>query len=350
MRGGEKVLEAMCELFPQADIFTHVYDPAAISPTIRQHNVSVTFIDKLPKATKKYQNYLPLMPLALEQLDLREYDLVISSESGPAKGVITRPDALHICYCHTPMRYVWDMYHDYRDGSGAIKRLLMPPLIHYLRMWDYVSAARVDHFVANSRFVAGRIEKHYRRTATVIHPPVSCDDFAITDGVHDFYLMVGQLVNYKRTDIAIKAFNETGRKLVVIGDGEQLPELRRTAGPTITIMGRQSFSVMCDHYSRCKALIFPGIEDFGIVPLEAMASGRPVIAFRRGGALETVVENVTGLFFDEQTPSALNDAIVKFEALEQTFRPETIRVHAQKFDKQEFKRKFQEFVSQCRVK
>lgn len=347
MRGGEKVIEALCELFPQADIFTHVYDPAAISPTLRQHKISTTFIQKLPKSTLKYHNYLPLMPLALEQLDLREYDLVISSESGPAKGVVTRPDALHICYCHTPMRYVWDMYHDYRAGACVLKRLLMPPLIHYLRMWDYVSAGRVDYFVANSQFVADRIRKHYRRTAAIVHPPVSGDDFAISDKVEDFYLMVGQLVRYKRTDVAIEAFNKSGRKLVIIGAGEQLDESRRTAGPNITVMGSQPFSVIRDHYSRCKALIFPGIEDFGIVPLEAMASGRPVIAFRKGGALETVVENVTGLFFDEQTSSALNSEIVKFELMEQMFEPETIRAHALNFDKKEFKRKFLEFVVQC---
>lgn len=344
MRGGEKVVEALCELFPQADIFTHVYDPEAMSLTIKLHKVTTTFIQKLPKAKTKYQSYLPLMPLALEQLDLREYDLVISSESGPAKGVITRPDAVHICYCHTPMRYVWDMYHDYRETAGVLTKLLMPPLIHYLKLWDYVSSARVDHFIANSSFVASRIAKHYRRNATVIHPPVASTDFVVSTERADFYLMVGQLVRYKQTGIAVEACNASSRKLVVIGDGEQLKELKDMAGPTVTVMGKQPFHVIREHYSRCKALLFPGVEDFGIVPLEAMASGRPVIAYRKGGALETVIDGVTGLFFDQQTPAALNDAMTHFESAGESFDPVAIRNHALTFDKESFKEKIAEYV------
>lgn len=344
MRGGEKVLEALCELFPQADIFTHVYTRGVVSETIKRHKVFPTFIQKLPKASQKYQTYLPLMPLALEQLDLRGYDLVISSESGPAKGVVVSPSTPHICYCHTPMRYVWDMYHDYLENAGRITRLLMPPLIHYLRLWDLASAARVDHFVANSAFVAKRIEKHYRRNAVVINPPVSADDFSISEQTEDFYLMVGQLVRYKRTDLAVDAFNQSGKRLIIIGDGEQLEDLKRVAKPNITVMGRQHFPVIREYYSKCKALIFPGVEDFGIVPLEAMASGRPVIAYRKGGALETVVEGVTGLFFDRQTPEALNDAVAAFELICETFDPHAIRNHALSFDKEAFKRKFMDYV------
>lgn len=346
MRGGEKVVEALCELFPQADIFTHVYDPDAMSPVIKRHKVTTSFIQKLPKASKRYQSYLPLMPLALEQFDLRDYDLIISSESGPAKGVITRPDALHICYCHTPMRYVWDMYHDYRSQAGRLTRLIMPPLIHYLKMWDYASAGRVDHFVANSRFVESRIGKHYRRTADVIHPPVATSDFTVSSGHDDFYLVVGQLVRYKRVDIAVEAFNRLGKRLVIIGEGEALAEIRRAAGPHVQVLERQPFSVIRDHFSRCRALIFPGTEDFGIVPVEAMACGKPVIAFQAGGALETVVDGTTGVFFKEQSAEALSAAIAWFETHEKAFDPEQIALHARQFDREIFKQRMSALISE----
>jgi glycosyltransferase involved in cell wall biosynthesis len=344
MRGGEKVLEALCELFPHADIFTHVYDPEAISPTINRHKIKTSFIQKLPFVLKKYQSYLPLMPIALEQFDLRGYDLVISSESGPAKGVITGPDTLHVCYCHTPMRYVWDMYQEYRGKAGKMTNLLMPPLIHYLRMWDLVTASRVDHFIANSAFVARRIRKHYRREAEIIHPPVAISDFSVAENIEDFYLVVGQLVSYKKIDLAVEAFNRSGKRLVIIGDGEQRAEIEKKAKANITVMGRQPFSVIRDHYSRCKALVFPGVEDFGIVPVEAMASGRPVIAFRKGGALETVKEGVSGMFFDEQTPASLNDVICRFEAVQDNFIPDRIVQHAGLFDKNIFKERFGELI------
>lgn len=344
MRGGEKVIEALCELFPQADIFAHVYDPSAVSPLINRHKIKTSFIQKLPFAVRKYQSYLPLMPMALEQFDLRDYDLIISSESGPAKGVVTRPDALHVCYCHTPMRYVWDMYHDYLESAGRIARILMPPLIHYLRMWDLASASRVDHFVANSSYVAKRIKKHYHRDAEVIHPPVATSDFSISERQEDFYLMVGQLVSYKRVDLAVEAFNRSGKQLIIIGEGEQRKELERLAKENIKIKGRQPFSVIKEYYMNAKALVFPGVEDFGIVPVESMASGRPVIAFRGGGALETVVENKTGLFFDQQTPESLNDAINRFENMQQGFSPKTISTHARSFGKENFKNRFADMI------
>lgn len=346
MRGGEKVVEAVCELFPQADIFTHVYDPSAVSPTIRQHKVTTTFIQKLPLAGKKYQSYLPLMPLALEQLDLRAYDLIISSESGPAKGVITRPDATHICYCHTPMRYVWDMYLDYRKSAGTLKKLLMLPLIHYLKMWDYVSAGRVDYFIANSRFVAERIAKHYRCPAEVIHPPVATADFEPSPGHEDFYLVMGQLVGYKRVDIAVEAFNRLGRRLVIIGEGEALAEVKRMAGPKVEVLGWQPFTVIRDHLARCRALVFPGEEDFGIVPVEAMACGKPVIAYQAGGALETVINGETGLFFGQQTSDSLIDAVQRFESAESAFDAQRIAGHARMFDKEIFKKKITGFIQE----
>jgi glycosyltransferase involved in cell wall biosynthesis len=336
MRGGEKVVEALCDMYPQADIFTHVYDPAAVSDKIRRHRIIPTFINSLPRAARMYKNYLPLMPLALEQLDLRGYDLIISSESGPAKGIVPPPEALHVCYCHTPMRYIWNMYHDYRSSAGRVARLMMPPLTHYLRMWDVSSAARVDSFVANSATVARRIERYYGAKSVVIHPPVDTEAFAIT-APSDFYLMAGELVAYKRPDLAVRAFNQMKRKLVVIGGGEMLEELRRLAGPTVKILGAQPFEVLKQHYAECLALIFPGEEDFGMVPVEAMASGRPVVAFGRGGATETVKQGVSGVFFSEQTVEAIVAAV---DALARTpFVPETIAAHARQFGRDQFLQK-----------
>jgi glycosyltransferase involved in cell wall biosynthesis len=343
-RGGEKVLEALCELFPDADIYTHVLDPLGTSETILKHSIETTYIQKLPFATKLYQKYLPLMPMALEQLDLREYDLVISSESGPTKGVLTSPSTLHLCYCHSPMRYVWDMYQEYIETSKGLTRLLMPPLIHYVRLWDYASAARVDRFIANSHHVAKRIQKHYRRSAEVIYPPVDTKAFTPAKHHDDFYLVVGQLVGYKRTGLAVEAFNRMGKPLIVIGEGADLEPLRAKAKPNVTLLGRQPFSVMQDHFARCKALIFPGEEDFGIVPVEAMASGRPVIAFRKGGALETVVDGTTGLFFDKQTPEAIIAAVEEFEQMQDRFSVEQIVEHAQKFGRARFQQNMKNFI------
>lgn len=344
MRGGEKVLEALCEMYPEADIYTHVYVPEVVSETIRKHRVVPTFINRLPRAPRMYKTYLPLMPLALEQLDLRDYDLILSSESGPAKGVIAPPHALHVCYCHTPMRYIWNMFHDYRASAGSLARLAMPSLAHYLRLWDVASAARVDSFVANSATVAGRIRRYYGLDANVIHPPVDTAAFSPcpSSELGDYYLMAGELVSYKRPDLAVRAFNELKQKLVVIGGGEMLSEIRRLAGPTVSVLGPQPFEALKHHYARCRALIFPGEEDFGMVPVEAMASGRPVIAFGRGGATETVANDLTGLFFDEQTIDAISNSIARFERM--TFEPEAIVAHAQQFGREPFIRKMRSHI------
>ncbi|MGL4635493.1 MAG: glycosyltransferase [Beijerinckiaceae bacterium] len=337
MRGGEKVVESLCRLFPQADIFTHVYDPEAVSPLIRSHKVTTSFISRLPRPKQNYKSYLPLMPMALEQLDLRGYDLIISSESGPAKGIIPPPGALHACYCHSPMRYIWNMYHDYREQQGLLKRLAMAPLSHYVRNWDAVSSTRVDRYIANSHNVRQRINRYYHRGAHVIHPPVSVTDFAPVpaDQLGDFHLMAGELVGYKRPDLAVEAFNRLGRKLVVIGGGEMLPAIQRLAGPTVSVLGPQPFDVLRDHYAHCRALVFPGEEDFGIVPVEAMASGRPVLAYARGGAKETVVENLSGLFFEEQTVESLIDGLERMDRM--SVDPQGIILHANQFSEVAFR-------------
>jgi glycosyltransferase involved in cell wall biosynthesis len=344
MRGGEKVIEALCEMYPQADIFTHVYVPETVSERIRQHRIIPTFINGLPRSARMYKTYLPLMPLALEQLDLRGYDLIISSESGPAKGIIAPPDAVHVCYCHTPMRYIWNMYHEYREGAGRFTRLMMPPLAHYLRMWDVTAARRVDSFVANSATVARRIHRYYGVDATVVHPPVDTGSFSVATAsdLGDYYLMAGELVAYKRPDLAVTAFNEMGLKLVVIGGGEMLDQVRRLAGPTVTVMGPQPFEVLKRHYAHCRALIFPGEEDFGMVPVEAMASGRPVVAFGRGGATETVADGVTGVFFAEQTVPALSAAVRRLADLD--INPDRIAAHAGEFGREPFFRKMRQHI------
>jgi glycosyltransferase involved in cell wall biosynthesis len=336
MRGGEKVVEALCDLYPQADIFTHVVVQEALSEKLLAHDIKTSLIARLPRATTWYKKYLPLMPLALEQLDLREYDLIISSEAGPAKGIIPPPHALHVCYCHSPMRYIWNMYHDYRSSAGRIARVAMPLLTHYLRMWDQGVATRVDTFVANSQNVAARIRQYYRRDARVVYPPVDSEAFGPVseEGPEDFYLMAGELVSYKRPDLAVKTFNALGKPLVVIGGGEMLDTLRRQARGNIEFFGPQPFDRLRDYYRRCRALIFPGEEDFGIVPVEAMASGRPVVAFGRGGATETVVDSITGVLFEKQTVDDLADAVSRLEKME--FDAKEIANHGRAFGKARF--------------
>lgn len=339
MRGGERVLETFCDMFPQADIYTHVVDRANLSDTLNRHEIRTTFISKFPFATRHYQKYLPFMPRALEELDLSDYDLVISSESGPAKGVLTNPDAFHLCYCHSPMRYIWDLYPDYLNGSGFLARQLFPGIAHRLRTWDVTSAARVDQFVANSSFVKRRIEKFYRRDSEVIFPPVAFSEFAAarTDAPGEYYLAAGELVGYKRFDLAVDAFTRLNKRLLIVGDGEQRKDLQRRAGPSVEFLGRVDFSELKQHFAACKALIFPGAEDFGMIPVEVMASGRPVIAYGKGGALDTIIDGATGLLFQDQSIDSLLDAIERFEASE--FDRDVIQAHAAKFGPDEFRAK-----------
>jgi glycosyltransferase involved in cell wall biosynthesis len=347
MRGGERVLERLIRLYPEADVFTHVYVPDAMSETIRRQKVRTSFIQKLPGAARHYQKYLPLMPMALEQIDLRGYDLVISSESGPAKGVIAPADALHVCYCHSPMRYLWDHYHDYRETAGAVTRALMPPLFNYLRNWDVTSAARVDAFVANSSFIRKRIRRAWHREAVVVHPPVATGEFRPAETIGDSFLWVGQMTPYKRGDIAVDAFNRLGLPLVMVGEGEMAAELRRRAKPNIRFITRLDFAGLKQAYATSRALIFTAEEDFGIVPVEANASGRPVIAYGRGGVLDSIVPDATGLFFEEQTGESLAEAVRRFERWERDFDPAAALANAQRFAPERFDERFLAAVAQA---
>jgi len=339
MRGGERVLEAFSEMFPEADIFTHIVQRDQLSDQLNSHEIKTTFISKMPLANKHYQKYLPFMPRALEELDLSDYDLVISSESGPAKGVVVRPDAFHLCYCHSPMRYIWDLYPHYLNASGFLARQVFPGIAHRLRTWDVTTAARVDQFVANSSFVRQRINKYYRRESEVIFPPVAVSEFeaAAIDGPGEYYLAAGELVGYKRFDLVVEAFTKTGKPLVVVGEGEQLKQLEKMAGPNVKLVGRVPFSELKQRFGACKALVFPGEEDFGMVPVEVMSAGRPVIAYGRGGALDTVVDGKTGLLFHEQTVEALIAAVEAFE--QSSFSKTAIQEHARQFGPEPFKQK-----------
>lgn len=336
MRGGERVLERLLRLYPQADVYTHVYDPDRVSGLIRAANVRTTFIQKLPGAKKHYQKYLPLMPRALEALNLSAYDLVISSESGPAKGVITRPDALHLCYCHSPMRYLWDQAPLYRQNTGLVQRLGMDMFAYHLRMWDVTSAQRVDRFLANSSFIGQRIKKYYRRESDIVFPPVDVDAFQIAPQIEGHYLWLGQMTAYKRPDIAVEAFNALGLPLLMVGDGEMEPRLRAMARPNITFRKNLSFAELKTAYATARGLVFSAEEDFGIVPVEMMASGRPVLAYGRGGALDTVTPGVSGQFFDEQSADALVTAIEQFEKWLPHFSPVAGKDSVRRFRPEKF--------------
>lgn len=355
-RGGERVIEALCELFPQADLFTLVADRGTLSPELKKHKLTTSFLQDLPGARRVHRYLLPLYPLAVEQFDLRGYDLVISSESGPAKGVLTSPDTCHVCYCLTPMRYLWNFYHDYKEGSnlGMLGKAAFGLSAHYARLWDLASAARVDHFAAISNAVAARVRKYYRRPAEVIYPPVDVASRQIVGSADDYYLVVGQLVNYKRVDLAIQACNQLQRSLRIVGVGEEYKRLKRLAGDTIEFLGHLTDEEVQEQYARCRALLFPGEEDFGLVPVEVQACGRPVIAFGKGGARETVIgagpdptdysDGMTGVLFSQQSVESMAEAILRFEALEARFSPTRIRAHAEQFDKAHFKRKMEAFL------
>jgi glycosyltransferase involved in cell wall biosynthesis len=351
--GGEKVVEALAEVFPQADLFSLVANRDVLAPVLQSKNLRTSFLQRVPGARKFHRHFLFLQAFALEQFDLSDYDLVISSESGPAKGVITSPKTCHVCYCHSPMRYIWEMYPRYRLAMNPLVGTIFSLTAHYMRLWDYASAGRVDYFVANSEFVASRIRKYYGRESTVIHPPVesALGDTSMVPG--GYYLCVGRLVDYKRFDLAVSACTELGRQLKVIGAGPERKVLQRMAGPTVEFLGRVDDGELREHLAGCRALLFPGEEDFGIVPVEAQSFGRPVIAYASGGALETVrgalldktdVDNPTGVFFFDQSVPSVVRAIRDFESREDTFCPQMIRKHSLQFDGAIFKNKIRDFI------
>ena len=349
MRGGEKMLEALLELFPEADIFTHVYNPGALSDIINSHRVYTSYIQKLPFAKKLYQKYLPLMPKALNTFDLQKYDLIISSDAGPVKGIIPDPDAYHLCYCHSPMRYLWDMYHEYMSKSGFFTRFFMKRLVPKLRIWDVYSANMVDRFITNSNYSARRIKRYYNRDAEVVFGPASVEKYlSLPRNPKDYYLLAGQITEYKKAGIALEACAASGRKLVVAGDGAKKKEIRRwEKTENIVFKGRVTDEELALLYSEARALIFPGIEDMGLIPIEANAAGCPVIAYGKGGILDTVKNGITGIFFDEQTPSSLIKALDQFESTESHFIDRTpFSTHAEQFSREEFKKRILRIIAE----
>jgi glycosyltransferase involved in cell wall biosynthesis len=351
--GGERVVEALAEVLPQADLFSLVADRSVLAPVLKSRKLQTSFLQHLPGATKFHRHYLALHPMALEHFDLSNYDLVISSESGPAKGVITSSKTCHVCYCHSPMRYIWEMYPEYRRGMNPVVRTIFSLTAHYMRLWDYASAGRVDYFVANSNFIASRIRKYYGRDSTVIPPPVETGAGSISTPTGDYYIAIGRMVDYKRFDLAVQACTDLGRPLRVIGDGPQLKRLRRIAGPGVRFLGKVSDTELRAQLAGSRALLFPGEEDFGMVPVEAQSFGKPVIAYASGGVLETVrgiwpgenvVEHPTGVFFTRQTAPGLAEAIQRFELMKDRFSPQTIREHSLQFDTAVFKERILEFL------
>jgi glycosyltransferase involved in cell wall biosynthesis len=349
--GGERVLEAIASLFPDADIFTLIADPACIPASLRGRRIEQSFLARIPAAHRFHRQLLPFYPLAVEQLDLRGYDLVISSDAGPMKGVLLEPDAVHICYCHAPMRYLWTHYHDYRGTLAPLTRWFFSAAAHYVRAWDFAAAQRVTMFAANSQNVANRIRQCYAQPSTVLYPPIHTARGRL-ESTGNSYLAVGRLVSYKRFDLLIAACNHLKRKLRIIGSGPEDRALRAQAGPYVEFLGQVSDEVLWEEYAQCRALLFAAEEDFGMTPIEAQACGRPVIAYGRGGAVESILgagpqrqpERSTGIFFREQTELAVSRAILEFERQEDDFDPIFIQSWAKRFDQSHFLQGFRNLV------
>ena len=348
MRGGEKCLEVFCELLPHADLYTLLHIEGRMSDAIEAMDIQTSFVQHLPFVESKYRHYLPIFPRAIERFDFSEYDLIFSSSHCVAKGAIPRADARHICYCYSPMRYVWYMFDAYfgEHRIGRLKRALIGKFAARLREWDRRTCDRVDQFIAISEHVRKRIQRNYGRDADVIHPPVDCSFFRPVGDPRDYYLVASAFAPYKRIDLAVETFNELGKPLKVIGKGQDEKRLRALAGPNIEFLGAVSDEELREAYSKCRAFIFPPEEDFGIMPIEAMACGRPVIAYGVGGALETVTEE-TGVFFLDQSVPALKKAIEEFERRESEFKPDAARTQAMTFDRPVFKQKVADYLRAC---
>ncbi|MEI7497737.1 MAG: glycosyltransferase [Candidatus Falkowbacteria bacterium] len=350
--GAEKVLKVLTELFPDAPIYTLLFEPKNVSKNFKNKDIRTSIIQRLPGGIKHYRWYLPLMPIAVEFFDLRDYDVVISDASAFAKGVITTSETLHICYCHTPTRYLWSDSHQYLNELSYNKyfKKIIALLLSNLRLWDRAAADRVDTFIANSNFIARRITKYYKRDSQIIYPPVDVDRFGISKEIGDFYLIGGRIVPYKRIDITVEAFKKWGKKLVVFGDGVDLPRLKKIAAgaPNIEFVGRVDDATQAALYQKCLAFIHPQEEDFGITAVEAMASGRPVVAYGRGGILEIVANHKTGVFFHEQTADGLLRVLERFNPL--AFDPNVIRAKAESFSRERFRQELKHFIEQeyCR--
>ncbi|WP_418612013.1 glycosyltransferase family 4 protein [Klebsiella pasteurii] len=351
--GSEKVIKEFIDVFPSAELYSVVdFLSDSNRALLAGKHAHTTFIQNIPFAKSKYQKYLPLMPLAIEQLDMSGHDVILSSSHAVAKGVLTGPDQLHISYVHSPIRYAWDLQHQYLRESGlskGLKGLVAKYLLHKIRVWDYRTANGVDHFIANSKFISRRIHKVYGRSSDVIYPPVDVKNFTLNENKEDYYFTASRLVPYKRIDLIVDAFNEMpDKKLVVIGDGSEMDKIKSKAKKNIEILGYQPNNIMQEHMKNAKAFVFAAEEDFGITPVEAQACGTPVIAFGKGGVLETInsIENIkpTGLFFEKQNPEFIVESVKKFESMQDVFEPIECRRNAEKFSEERFRNEINAYV------
>lgn len=344
IRGGERVFHTLAQSFPNADLYSVVYNPTSQPEWLTKRRMTTSFLQKVPGSWRYFRQSFMFYPFAVEEFDLSDYDVVISSSAGFTHGVLTQPETCHICYCHNTFRYAWNWHHEFMRQSGYLSRLLLTPMLNWVRTWDVAAAQRVDYFIANSSVTQQRVKKYYRRESAIIHPPIETARFAplMPLPAEDYYLTVSELVSYKQVDVIIESFNRSQRKLIVVGDGPQRPKLEALAKSNITFAGRVSEDLLIELYQRCRALIFMAKEDFGMVPLEANAAGRPVIAYGAGGVLETVVDGVSGIFFPTQTVAALEEALERFEKM--SFNSQKLRDHATRFDVSTFQRQIRSFV------
>ncbi len=343
--GSEKVLDEMLRAIPADKVYTLFYKEENFTASqVSKFPVEASFLNRLPGVHRYYRNLLPLMPLAVESFDLSGYDLIISSSHAVAKGVVPHPEQVHVSYVHTPMRYAWDMAYEYLRGVGGVKRFIAQVFLSYMRVWDYATSSRVDLFLANSRFVAKRIKRYYGRDAEVVYPPVDVHRFRLSGEVEDYFITISRMVPYKKVDLIVRAFSDLGIPLLVIGDGPDMGRVKSLAGRNVELLGKVEDDVLVDLLSKARGFVFAAYEDFGIAPVEAMASGVPVIAYGRGGVVESVEEGVSGLFFYEQSVESIKEAVLRFISLEDSFVREEIRHRAMRFSPERFRREFKNAV------